>query len=416
MVNDSSEDSLKKALRHQYHAETIEKTLKLGKLLSLIGVPAVLVFLLQDIVLLDTKDFVIWRLTALLPLALYLIMSFLVLQKYPQLTIACHTVALAGIMVMITGINVVVLLSSAYNYAYRIGVSSGFLVAAIIVFLFSGGSRNFLIPLLAIPIITLAVAYLVIESITTFELSFYTNPIIAVIGIIVLSKFRERMSFQEFRMRHSAEIKKKELEEKVEQVTDLNNQLNDALGKIKEEVNEKQTLEEELRTQVLIDDLTGVYNRRASIMFLDKMYNLSKRRKESLTICFLDIDNLKLVNDNLGHAEGDMLLKNVANALIESTRESDEVFRIGGDEFILILPDCAQKKAEEILLRVKDEIKRLTGEHGQKYKTDISYGFAEYTPGKEIDINTFIKIADNNMYRNKIRKKNRASSSDERTR
>ncbi len=117
--------------------------------------------------------------------------------------------------------------------------------------------------------------------------------------------------------------------------------------------------EEKINYLAFRDSLTGLYNR---AMFSDRL-NLelakAKRKNQLVAVLFIDLDEFKSVNDNHGHSIGDLLLKQIAKRLLSATRESDTVARIGGDEFIMILPDISEEGQIQIiaekLLKVFDE-------------------------------------------------------------
>ena len=400
-------ESDKASIDIAYRSESRGKTLKIGRLMCFVGIPAIIAFGLQDVFLLKTSDFLVWRIIGLAALVAYLALSLSVLPKRSDLVIPAHAFAVTAAIVMTTGICLVVLLSGTFTLSYRIGVSGGLLAAIIVVFLFAGGLRPYLAPILALPFVAIAAAVLISPEIELFDVSFYTNPLIGAVGVVAISYLLDRLARREFEARSYAETQAKSLEKKVKEIGGLNEELAEALAELKREVADRRKLEDNLQNLVLIDDLTGVYNRRASFLFLERMHATADRRNESFTLCFLDVDNLKTVNDNLGHAEGDVVLKNIARALKEATRTSDEVFRIGGDEFVLVLPDCTHEGAEEILRRVRHRMLELNGDKQALYNTDISYGFAEHSPNNELDVDSLMKIADSNMYRHKIQKKER---------
>jgi len=165
--------------------------------------------------------------------------------------------------------------------------------------------------------------------------------------------------------------------------------------------------EQELGNQAITDDLTGVFNRRAAFDILEKMVVLSQRNEQSLTICFLDIDGLKLVNDMFGHGEGDKLLVTIAAVLDSSVRESDFISRLGGDEFLLIFPDCNVENAQILLQRIKENLSKVNKDKDKDYVIQFSYGLAQYDYHEEVNVDKLIDVADSNMYINKAdRKKN----------
>jgi diguanylate cyclase (GGDEF)-like protein len=124
------------------------------------------------------------------------------------------------------------------------------------------------------------------------------------------------------------------------------------------------SLREKLRSQALRDPLTGLYNRRYMEDSLDRLVRLAEREKRSLSAVMIDLDHFKKLNDTYGHAMGDAVLRETAAAIIGCLRESDIACRYGGEELIVILPNCsladAAAKAETIRARIQD----LSGHHG----------------------------------------------------
>lgn len=166
--------------------------------------------------------------------------------------------------------------------------------------------------------------------------------------------------------------------------------------------------EHKLIRLTMTDELTGIYNRRAALEFLNKMIKAVARKGGTLTICFIDVDNLKKVNDKYGHVGGDNLLITVAKLLTGCIRESDYACRIGGDEFLLILPDSTLNNSKYVVSRIRDDMDIYNSNNSDNYKVDFSYGFAEYNSLKQVDIDTLLEIADNNMYQNKMQKRKQA--------
>ena len=96
---------------------------------------------------------------------------------------------------------------------------------------------------------------------------------------------------------------------------------------------------EDLKSVAITDILTGVFNRRFAYSILYEQIENTKLKKQNLNICFIDIDNLKIVNDSFGHKEGDKLIITIVNSLKENIKVSNYICRMGGDEFIVIFPN-----------------------------------------------------------------------------
>ena len=106
------------------------------------------------------------------------------------------------------------------------------------------------------------------------------------------------------------------------------------------------------RSDAMTDGLTGIFNRRAWDEMLMQEEARCKRYGHSACVFSIDLNDLKMTNDNLGHAHGDLMLKRAANALQEATRESDIVARLGGDEFGIIAVECLPEMQRELLARI----------------------------------------------------------------
>lgn len=172
---------------------------------------------------------------------------------------------------------------------------------------------------------------------------------------------------------------------------------------IKEDITERKELEEQLKYYASTDEMTKALNRRSGLLFLKKQISLCGRNEQHLTIAYLDIDELKYVNDNFGHDVGDELIREMVNILNLNIRVSDTVTRLGGDEFLLIFPNCEISGGEEILRRVYDDINIKSKEID--YPLSVSFGFAQFYWDNPSDLNQLISEADKNMYRKKILKR-----------
>jgi diguanylate cyclase (GGDEF)-like protein len=161
-----------------------------------------------------------------------------------------------------------------------------------------------------------------------------------------------------------------------------------------------------LQYQAYMDCVTGVLSRRAGLEVLDTTIEEAAKHGENCIICFADIDDFKGINDTFGHNEGDKLLGEIGNVLKINIRKADTVFRIGGDEFVIIFPNTTLDDAKTICGRVCREIEGLRGKGSGNYIIGLSCGFAEYGSGDKISANELIGRADEGMYvgkRGKVR-------------
>ena len=175
-----------------------------------------------------------------------------------------------------------------------------------------------------------------------------------------------------------------------------------ALIVIGRDITEKKQAEEELQKQATVDMLTGTFNRRAGIIWLEKHMKLVTRSNSVVTICYLDVNDLKHVNDTYGHDEGDSLIKVVVATVQKFLRGSDIICRLGGDEFLIALLDCDQAQALQLWQRVEQEFVTLNRQQARPYALSASYGFASFRgQDEEISADEFIALADKEMYKTK---------------
>jgi diguanylate cyclase (GGDEF)-like protein len=155
-----------------------------------------------------------------------------------------------------------------------------------------------------------------------------------------------------------------------------------------------------LRHEATHDILTGLPNRRAFRRRLAQEIDAGYR----LALVLCDMDNLKLINDTHGHEAGDRALQMLAGALRSGLRRSDEAYRIGGDEFGVVLPDTSRLEAERVMRRLRDAVGG--GMLGNGDRIDASFGIAVHQPGDDPD--KLVARADESLYETKRQRSNAA--------
>ena len=158
----------------------------------------------------------------------------------------------------------------------------------------------------------------------------------------------------------------------------------------------------------LLDELTGVYNKRALYRILDQEIKRAERFKHPLTIIMMDIDFFKVYNDKNGHVAGDILLKKLAKIVENKIRDVDTLARYGGEEFLVILPETSHNDAVKVAERIRKTIEqtKFKGREKQpKGKVTVSLGLATYY-GKYNDKTKLINSADKLLYQAKERGRN----------
>jgi len=165
-------------------------------------------------------------------------------------------------------------------------------------------------------------------------------------------------------------------------------------------VNELRRQRELMERLSMEDHLTGLPNRRAFFDSAMRQIELSKRNGEEMAILYLDLNDFKGVNDTLGHDFGDALLKSIAKRLTSICRRSDLTARMGGDEFVFILPSTGREGAGEAEAKVHEAFGEPFSVKGRRVKLTASVGLAVY-PENGKSIRELLIVADEKMYENK---------------
>jgi len=164
---------------------------------------------------------------------------------------------------------------------------------------------------------------------------------------------------------------------------------------------ERKRMEEELKKLAHYDTLTGAYNRGHGLELFQRQLKISKRDKSSLLLAYNDLDNLKDINDEFGHEEGDRAMVQIAKLFKSILREVDIIIRMGGDEFLLIFLDSSLNEIPIIRRRLSKELARLNQISKKPYQIGFCTGFSNYDPANPQPMNELIRIADENMYKEK---------------
>jgi diguanylate cyclase (GGDEF)-like protein len=170
-------------------------------------------------------------------------------------------------------------------------------------------------------------------------------------------------------------------------------------------------LREKLRTQSLRDPLTGLYNRRYMEDALDRYVSLAERSGTATAVVMIDLDNFKRLNDENGHAKGDAVLRDVAGQLVAALRPSDVVSRYGGEELLVILPNCGMEDALHKAEMMRERIESLSEAHGVPISASFGVAAVPETSSSPVDV---IPMADAALYTAKQAGKNCVRAADRR--
>ncbi len=171
------------------------------------------------------------------------------------------------------------------------------------------------------------------------------------------------------------------------------------------DITERKTMEEEIRALSLTDPLTKLYNRRGFTTLADQQLKTASRMNKKVVLLYMDVDNLKLINDTWGHKSGDKALFDVADTLKKNFRESDILARVGGDEFVVLAMETADMNAETLIKRLREKIALYNEKSDAGFELSISIGRDIYIPESASTIEDMIARADVLMYEEKRNKK-----------
>ncbi len=172
------------------------------------------------------------------------------------------------------------------------------------------------------------------------------------------------------------------------------------------------SLREKLRTQSLRDPLTGLYNRRYMEDALERYVSLAERSGSSTAVLMIDLDNFKRLNDQHGHAKGDAVLRDVAGQLVGGLRPADIVCRYGGEELLVIMPECTLEDAVQRANSLRLRIEGLSDSHGAEISASFGVAAIPETSTSAADL---VPMADAALYRAKRDGKNRVFTAERRS-
>ena len=189
-----------------------------------------------------------------------------------------------------------------------------------------------------------------------------------------------------------------EVEQRTKELAERTIELEKALDVVQE-------TSEKLERLSVMDELTGLYNRRGFLTLARQQISLKERNNNDLLLVFFDIDGLKKINDTLGHSIGDYAIMSLANLLRKAFRSSDIIARIGGDEFVILAIECSIREYIEIKSRLDHSIEEFNASNDQPFQLSVSAGAAPCNPDTKFAIEQLMEEADAELYKDKKRKK-----------
>jgi diguanylate cyclase (GGDEF)-like protein/PAS domain S-box-containing protein len=163
----------------------------------------------------------------------------------------------------------------------------------------------------------------------------------------------------------------------------------------------RESVIQQLRVMSLVDELTGLYNRRGFFAAAREYIAGAAKKNQKVFLVFLDLDNLKRINDTWGHLEGDKALSGFASILKTGLRKSDIKGRLGGDEFAVLACEAPDVGVEVLIGRLRSRLLEVNQERKQNFEISVSIGVSVYDPAQPRSIDDLLARADADMYRHK---------------
>lgn len=165
------------------------------------------------------------------------------------------------------------------------------------------------------------------------------------------------------------------------------------------DLSERSRQEEKLRSMSLVDELTGLFNRRGFLTLAEQQIKQARRAKSELLIYFADLDGLKPINDLLGHTEGDRALQDTAAVLRAAFRESDVIARLGGDEFAVLAPGAPGLDPATLVERLQHHVDARNAAGDRRFRLSVSVGLVRHLPcASLLTVGELLVRADAAMY------------------
>ncbi len=171
---------------------------------------------------------------------------------------------------------------------------------------------------------------------------------------------------------------------------------------IARDITSRKEQERALRSLAIIDELTGLYNRRGLLTLAERHLKLAARKKSGVFLLFADLDGLKQINDTCGHLEGDRALVDSANILRQTFRSADIIARLGGDEFTVFPLEAVAESADLLISRLEENLRAHNEANaGRGYRIALSVGIARCEPDSSWSIDQLLAHADEALYKQK---------------
>jgi diguanylate cyclase (GGDEF)-like protein len=170
---------------------------------------------------------------------------------------------------------------------------------------------------------------------------------------------------------------------------------------VSRDITERKLQEERLKDLAILDELTGLYNRRGFMALANQHLKQAKRSKRRALVIFADLNGLKRINDTHGHADGDRALIAAADVFNRTFRDSDVVARVGGDEFAILAIEADANHLNNIRSRLQQALDVVNRGNLHPFELSVSIGVVSFDPEQHNTVEELMDMADREMYAHK---------------
>lgn len=317
---------------------------------------------------------------------IFLFLVYILLSKSPNTKIRAHARKLyfLAMIIVILFVDVLVYLNAHGDIGFQDRSIQVAMVIMLGIVLFAENYRTHIPKIILLNTFLILGINIVVYKELIGVLFTYFNYIFFSFGIYAFNKQLMRSKAIEIQLKKSLLNKVEELEAEA------------ALQEI---------IESELSWTASHDSMTSLYNRGAGLRLLDKYFQDAVVGDTHLSVCYMDLNNLKWINDHIGHEAGDKYIVDFAGILASSVRNDDLSVRVGGDEFIIILKNVDYSNAMVIKDKIQKKIDAFNIKENLRFPLSVSYGISERKLDKIKSMNDLVACADSKMFEHKKEQK-----------
>ncbi|SCX76148.1 GGDEF domain-containing protein [Alkaliphilus peptidifermentans] len=383
MKNDIEYNSSERRIKYQYIVDESEKTKRLGRFVILIGILLMLIALHSDIKILFYPSIIYkTRIATIIIYCAYVLFTYTTYAESPRRVIRYYSYCLVIGMIFAVFFNIILFQTHEGIFDYR--GPQLLLSFSVFIMVFSMGAKDMAIKIVLYPIGFMVAYFVMFKDMSMFEWTKYFNAFVTILMVCFYHRLCSQKDFAEFRLRKISQIN---------------------VSKLKREIEDRKDQEKSLKVKANLDELTGLLSRRSGLEELEKLFKLATEENKPLSLCYIDLDRLKYINDTYGHVEGDRFIKIAVEIIQSQLRDGDLFARLGGDEFIIGLYNTTPNIAEKIWARISDGFDHFNSQHILIYKINASHGIAGLHQNNYSSLNDLIEGADEKMYGEKKRKR-----------